>query len=119
MDKTKIFIINTKGDIRYTTKEGEEKHTNFVELERLCDAFFPPVGHLERRNGVDDDTKAACCVCLILYEMVECANDVERRIVCFVGSCCAIRVRLEVVGDGMRAFSLEVGYLHLMLWKQL
>ncbi len=51
--------------------------------------------------------------------MVECANDVERRIVCFVGSCCAIRVRLEVVGDGMRAFSLEVGYLHLMLWKQL
>lgn len=51
--------------------------------------------------------------------MVECANDVERRIVCFVGSCCAIRVRLEVVGVGMRAFSLEVGYLHLMLWKQL
>ncbi len=33
----------------------------------------------------------------------------------FAGSCCAILVRLEVVGDGMRAFSLEVGFLYLML----
>lgn len=90
MDKTKIFIINTKGDIRYTTKEGEEKHTNFVELERLCDAFFPPVGHLERRNGVDDDTKAACCVCLRVHQRVEvlgveCVGDEERSVGCFCG----------------------------------
>ena len=118
MDKTKIFIINTKGDIKYTTKEGEEKHTNFVELERLCDAFFPPVGHLERRNGVDDDTKAACCVCLRVHQRVECVGDKERSVGCSVGNCCAIQVRLEVVGAGMRAFPLEVGFLYWMLWKQ-
>ena len=41
-----------------------------------------------------------------------------RSVGCFVGSCCAIRVRLEVVGVGMRAFSLEVGFLYWMLWKQ-
>lgn len=102
MDKTKIFIINTKGDIRYTTKEGEEKHTNFVELERLCDAFFPPVGHLERRNGVDDDAKAACCVCLRVHQRVEvfgveCVGDEEGSVGCFMGRCCAILMRLEVV----------------------
>ena len=65
VEKTKIFIINTKGDIKYTTSEGEEKHTDFAELERMCDAFFPPLAHLERKVGMEDESKAALCVCCV------------------------------------------------------
>lgn len=51
VDKTKIFIINTKGDIRYTTTEGEIKMTNFAELVEICDQFFPPLALTQRRNS--------------------------------------------------------------------
>lgn len=49
---------------------------------------------------------------------MECVGDKERSVGCSVGNCCAIQVRLEVVGAGMRAFPLEVGFLYWMLWKQ-
>ena len=59
VDKTKIFIINTKGDIRYTTTEGEIKMTNFAELVEICDQFFPPLALTQRRTAVEDSTKDA------------------------------------------------------------
>lgn len=59
VDKTKIFIINTKGDIRYTTAEGEVKMTNFAELVEICDQFFPPLALMQRRTAVEDSSKDA------------------------------------------------------------
>ena len=59
VDKTKIFIINTKGDIRHTTTEGEIKMTNFAELVEICDQFFPPLALTQRRTAVEDSTKDA------------------------------------------------------------
>lgn len=72
MEKTKIFIINTKGDIKYTTSEGEEKLTNFAELEPMCDIFFPPLAHLERKDAVEDESKAALSVCSTRYSHFVC-----------------------------------------------
>ena len=40
-------------------------------IERLCVVISVTVCHLKRRNGMDDNMKAAWCVGLTLYEMME------------------------------------------------
>ena len=59
MDKTKIFIINTKGDIRYTNRDGEVVVTNFEQLVEHCDEFFPPVALKKRADGIEREDKEA------------------------------------------------------------
>ena len=58
VEKTKIFIINTKGNIKYETAEGEQT-TDFIKLEKMCDTFFPPLFTLQRQNAVDDESMDA------------------------------------------------------------
>ena len=63
MDKSKIFIINTKGEIRYEAKDGEHC-TDFIRLEEMCDQFFPNLFSLQRQDAVEDESKdAISCVC--------------------------------------------------------
>ena len=63
MDKSKIFIINTKGEIRYEAKDGEHC-TDFIHLEEMCNQFFPNLFSLQRQDAVEDESKdAISCVC--------------------------------------------------------
>lgn len=62
-----IFIINTKGEIKYEDKDGEHC-TDFIHLEEMCDQFFPKLYSLQRQDGVDDESKDA--ISSVCYKQV-------------------------------------------------
>lgn len=59
VDPANIFIINTKGEIRYTKRDGEIVVTDFEHLVEHCDEFFPPVALKQRANGIEREDKEA------------------------------------------------------------
>lgn len=59
VNKYRIFIINTKGVIKYVKEDGTEVKTNFAELVDICDQFFPPLSRLTREDAIEDESKEA------------------------------------------------------------
>lgn len=51
VEKTKIFIINTKGDIKYTTSKGEEKHTGLRGAGAHVRRLLPAPGAFGAEGG--------------------------------------------------------------------